>query len=130
MRRDHHRCVVEGCRNHQFLDVHHIVPRAEGGRHEPDGLVCVCGVHHAALHHGTLVIEGRASSGLSFRHADGTPYGHSIRPTSVDVATQAFGALRKLGFPETQSRALVATVQRQGAPESIEEFLRAALQAA
>ena len=37
-RRDGDRCTVPGCRSAQFLDIHHIVPRSEGGGHEPENL--------------------------------------------------------------------------------------------
>jgi hypothetical protein len=32
--RDRHRCRVPGCAHSTFVDVHHIQPRSEGGRHE------------------------------------------------------------------------------------------------
>jgi len=31
--RDHHRCTVPGCRSARNLDIHHIVPQAQGGTH-------------------------------------------------------------------------------------------------
>jgi hypothetical protein len=40
--RDHHACVVPGCRSCVFVDVHHLDPRAEGGSHDPDNLVTLC----------------------------------------------------------------------------------------
>ena len=127
MRRDHGHCVVEGCRNHRFLDVHHVVPRAEGGQHDPDQMAVVCGAHHRALHRGTLVMQGAASTGFAFRHADGTPYGKVLRPPTAEAAAQVFGALRNLGFHETRARALVDAVLRAGAPADATAFLRAAL---
>ena len=36
LQRDEHRCRVPGCKNTSFLDLHHIVPRSEGGRTTPD----------------------------------------------------------------------------------------------
>ena len=127
MLRDHKRCVVPGCRNHQFLDVHHLEPRSEGGRHEPDRLSVLCGPHHRAVHMGTLVIGGSARSGLTFRHADGSPYGLALVPSTLDIAQQAFGALRRLGFAQTRARALIDAVLREGAPEELAAFLRTAL---
>jgi hypothetical protein len=127
MRRDHGHCVVEGCRNHRFLDVHHVVPRADGGQHDPDRMAVVCGAHHLALHRGTLVMQGAASTGFTFRHADGTPYGKALRPPTAEAAAQVFGALRHLGFNETRARALVDAVLRAGAPADAAAFLRAAL---
>jgi hypothetical protein len=59
-RRDGDRCTVPGCRSSQFIEVHHIVPRAEGGGHEPENLTLLCGAHHDARHSGRLCIRGRA----------------------------------------------------------------------
>jgi hypothetical protein len=129
IRRDGKRCRVDGCRNHRYLDVHHVDPRNEGGGHDPERLLVLCGAHHQAAHRGTLCIDGNASRGFTFRHADGTPYGEALRPVAVDVARQAFGALTHMGFKLTQARELIDAVQRAGAPDSVEHFLRAALQA-
>ena len=129
LRRDRMRCVVDGCRNHLFLDVHHLTPVAEAGRHDPDRLCCLCGAHHRAAHQGTLVISGSATTGFTFLHADGTAYGQRIVPATLDIAEQAFGALRSLGFTHTQSRTLVDAVLRKGAPAELCAFVEAALQA-
>ncbi len=52
LQRDHHRCQVPGCRNCAFVDVHHIELRSEGGNHDPDHLLALCGAHHRASHAG------------------------------------------------------------------------------
>src|SRR5262245_56170353 len=104
MRRDRNCCVVPGCRHACFVDVHHLKPREEGGDHDPDGLVTLCGAHHTALHEGRIVIEGRASERLAFFHADGTPYGGAVSPDMLDLKTKAFQALRHMGFKETEAR--------------------------
>jgi len=47
--RDGHRCTVSrllGGECSQRLDVHHIVPRREGGGDELDNLASVCASHH------------------------------------------------------------------------------------
>ncbi len=59
-RRDGDRCTVPGCRSAQFLEIHHIVPRSEGGGHEPENLTMLCGAHHDARHDGRLIIRGSA----------------------------------------------------------------------
>lgn len=131
LRRDGKRCVVPGCTNHRFLDIHHIHPRSEGGTHDPEFVATMCGAHHRATHAGTLVIEGAASAGFSFRHADGTPYGaSSVEPEAADVATQVFAGLTNLGFKQTEARARITKVQQQGAPGDVATFLRRALQLA
>jgi 5-methylcytosine-specific restriction endonuclease McrA len=129
MRRDHQRCVVPGCTNHRFLDVHHLDLRSEGGSHDPERMAIACGPHHRAAHAGTLCIDGTAKSGFTFRHADGTAYGAPLSPAAIDVATQVLSALENLGFKHKRARELVDTVLRAGAPDDPADFLRAALRA-
>jgi 5-methylcytosine-specific restriction endonuclease McrA len=62
LHRDHRRCVVPGCRNARFLDLHHVEPRSEGGTNEADNLITLCGAHHRAAHRGELDVAGRTSS--------------------------------------------------------------------
>lgn len=76
--RDHGQCVVDGCRASTFVDVHHLVWRTDGGQHDPDNLCVLCSAHHNAVHQGKLHIVGRPSTGLSFFHADGAPYGSPL----------------------------------------------------
>ena len=104
VRRDSGRCVVPGCRHATFVDVHHIDPRVEGGGHEPDNLVCLCGAHHLALHRGLLSIQGKVGTGLVFRHADGTEYGGTPNPQAADVRSKVFSALRNMGYRESEAR--------------------------
>jgi len=129
MRRDRQRCAVPGCSNHRFLDVHHLDPLAEGGRHDPERMAVLCGSHHRAVHAGSLRIDGNATAGFTFRHADGTPYGAGLHPATVDLAEQAYATLRHLGFLHGRARALVDTVIAAGAPVTLEQFVGAALRA-
>lgn len=69
LRRDSFRCRQSGCgwsrdqaspddpRN--FLELHHIVEHAAGGRNTANNLVTLCNVHHDAVHAGTLVLDVR-----------------------------------------------------------------------
>jgi hypothetical protein len=132
MRRDGGHCSVPGCRHAVFLDVHHVVPRADGGGHDPDTLAVLCGAHHRALHRGTLIIEGRAHEGFRFRHADGTVYGGRVQPALAQAGEDAFAALRSLGFGETAARrALEAARASLNSPSVAEPGLlvKAALRA-
>ncbi|MBW2455833.1 MAG: hypothetical protein JRI68_15055 [Deltaproteobacteria bacterium] len=129
MRRDRQRCSVPGCTNHRFLDVHHLHPLAEGGNHDPERLVVLCGSHHRAVHAGTLHIDGNTTDGFSLRHADGSPYGEALRPAAVDLAAQTYGTLRHLGFRHARARALVDTAAQAGVPDTREQFVGAALRA-
>jgi hypothetical protein len=128
MRRHSGCCAVPGCRSAVFLDCHHVDPRAEGGRHDPERLLILCGAHHRAVHTGALVIAGCASQGFVFRHADGSEYGQLASPTRADQCAKVFQALRNLGFKETESRrAIDAACAHVGADSSVETLLRAAL---
>ena len=85
--RDKHRCSVPGCPNFRFVDVHHLRPRAMGGKHDDDQLTSLCTQHHDAVHDSRLVIEGKPSTGLRFFDVRGEIYGS--RPTRVGVSAPA-----------------------------------------
>ncbi|MFZ5893640.1 MAG: HNH endonuclease [Myxococcota bacterium] len=128
MRRENGRCVVNGCKQATFVDVHHLKPRDEGGRHEPDNLVCLCAAHHRAVHQGRLIIEGRPSTGLIFKHADGTHYGGALLVGAADRNAQVFAALRGMGFKERECRTALERCAATIDPNATrEEMLRAAL---
>ncbi|MFZ5893681.1 MAG: HNH endonuclease [Myxococcota bacterium] len=129
MRRDNGRCVVKGCKHATFVDAHHLKLRSEGGRHEPDNLVCLCAAHHRAVHQGRLIIEGQPSTGLTFKHADGTPYGGALLVGAADRNAQVFAALRGMGFKERECRTALDRCAATIAPNATREaMLRAALQ--
>jgi hypothetical protein len=129
MRRDGGRCVVPGCRNSVFLDLHHIDLRSEGGDHDPDGLIVLCGAHHRAHHRGHLLIEGRVSTGVVFRHANGASYGGVVNAYAAASFEEAFRALRSLGFREGESRRALASVRTDArcVNAKTEQILRFAL---
>ncbi|HEX2874288.1 MAG TPA: HNH endonuclease signature motif containing protein [Polyangiaceae bacterium] len=104
LQRDHHRCQVPGCRHATFVDVHHLRARAEGGNHDTENLITLCGAHHRACHRGDLLIEKSPTGTLEFRHADGTTYGEVPSPAALDVMPRALQALRILGFGEREAR--------------------------
>jgi 5-methylcytosine-specific restriction endonuclease McrA len=129
LRRDHGRCVVPGCRNSQFLDLHHVQPRSEAGANDADNLITLCGAHHRAAHRGELLVGGSVSRGLLFRHADGSNYGHAPEPRTAEVQSKAFAALRGLGFREGEVRRALAESCRRGDTRepSIEQVVRDAV---
>ena len=57
-RRDSGRCQTPGCRSARGLEIHHKVPRTEGGTHEPSNLHLRCSACHMATHRGTLIVDG------------------------------------------------------------------------
>jgi len=48
--RDRYRCRTPGCGNRQFLELHHLVPREQGGANDPANLVTLCQRCHRFLH--------------------------------------------------------------------------------
>ena len=60
--RDGHRCTATGCRNTQFLEVHHKVPVFAGGTNTPENLLTLCNRCHRALH------EAKHNHHISQRH--------------------------------------------------------------
>jgi hypothetical protein len=108
--RDQHRCRVPGCTHVTFLDIHHIVPRSEGGSNDPKNTITICGAHHRAIHRGKLIIEPGRDGSPRFRHADGSTYGHAVSPRVVDAQAKVFAGLRHLGFRERDVRAVLAVL--------------------
>jgi 5-methylcytosine-specific restriction endonuclease McrA len=126
--RDRGRCVVPGCRNATFVDLHHLDLRSEGGENDPDNLVVLCGAHHGALHRGRLRIDGRVSTGLRVSHADGTVYGFIPTPALADASARVFAGLRRRVFSEKTARAsLEQALASAAANATAETLLRSAV---
>lgn len=45
-------CTIDGCTGRYRLEVHHIVPRSQGGSHDLENLTTVCWWHHQVAIHG------------------------------------------------------------------------------
>jgi hypothetical protein len=128
--RDGRKCSVPGCRHGQYLDLHHVKPRAEGGDHDPEMLVTLCGVHHRAAHVGALAVTGSYSSGFVFRHADGKRYGGAVSPETCELKQKVFLGLKGLGFRESDARrAIESATSGDGTTEpwTAESLLRRTL---
>jgi hypothetical protein len=118
--RDHHRCTVPGCRSSKWLEIHHIVPRAAGGGHDPWNLTTLCGAHHGAHHEGRLMIRGEAPH-LTFEHRDGVRYGD-------DFFGEVRSALRGLGFTAKIADDATRKISAQlGTDVALPDAIRAAL---
>ncbi len=113
MSRHHRRCGVPGCTHADYVDVHHVQLRSEGGDHNPEYLAVLCGAHHAAIHAGRLLIDGSASVGFRFKHADGSPYGRVADPVAADHHAKAFFALTNLGYKQGEARRALDAVRSQ-----------------
>jgi hypothetical protein len=142
-RRDGGKCCVPGCRSSRYLEIHHIVPQAEGGSHELDNLTLLCDGHHHALHDGKLTITGKAPElVVRWAHhampaethvgtADSETHvgtGPAARYERVKLATEAKLALITLKFPKLLARdAVSAALERLGPSTTLEQVIREAL---
>jgi 5-methylcytosine-specific restriction endonuclease McrA len=50
--RDRHRCATPGCRSPHFLEVHHVLPRGQGGSNRAENLITLCSRCHGFVHEG------------------------------------------------------------------------------
>jgi Holliday junction resolvasome RuvABC DNA-binding subunit len=57
------------------------------------------------------MVDGRGSTGLRFRHADGSSYGGTLSATMVSAHAEAFRALRNLGFRESEAKSALEHVR-------------------
>jgi len=69
--RDEGRCRFPGCENGSWVDAHHIVHWAHGGKTKLDNLILLCGRHHRLVHEGGFGVSRKADGSLIFRHPDG-----------------------------------------------------------
>ncbi len=130
MRRHHGRCGVPGCRNATYVDIHHVVFRSDGGTHDPELLMVLCGAHHDAVHRGAMRIEGTWSAGFQFFRADGGPYGTAGRARTAGVFADVVSALRNMGWKDRDVQAMVdAATPHVGADVTFAEALKLALRA-
>ncbi|MCB9574732.1 MAG: HNH endonuclease [Kofleriaceae bacterium] len=115
--RDHGRCRVPGCRAARWVEVHHVQPRAQGGRHTLANLISLCGGHHDAVHVGRLKITRSASGEVVFTHADGRPYGAPPRtrdepPTAAARVDRADAAHMDLSLAQRTERSTRPVTRR------------------
>src|SRR5678809_315309 len=130
MARHHRRCAAPGCTNATFTDLHHVIPRAEGGTHDPELLMVLCTAHHRAVHNGALRIEGSWSAGFEFFHADGSVYGSAAKAANTALLVDIHQALLGLQFTERETRSMVNRIRTHvGASATFEDAIRMALAA-
>jgi hypothetical protein len=100
LHRDGYRCRVPGCHATANLDVHHILFLMYGGKNTLANLITLCEGHHLALHEGSLVIEGDATSARFTR----------VRQNKFKIQTrivECTAALRKRGVAKELVKAAV-----------------------
>ena len=120
-RRDGGRCQTPGCRSARGLEVHHIVPRADGGSHDASNLRLQCSACHSSIHRGTLDI----SDGEARRPNEPVPRG-----TKLDAATtrvQVRDTRVRLGWKPAIARTAVEDALSVTGDASVDVLLREAL---
>ena len=90
----------------------------------------LCGVHHIAVHAGTIRVDGTFSTGFVFRHGDGAPYGGEVDAGRLHLTTQVFASLTKMGFKASEARARIELAVRAGTPNDFASLIREALRRA
>ena len=120
--RDHHRCTVPGCRSARNLDIHHIIPRARGGKHELWNVTLLCSGHHMALHDGLLELRGKAPYEIEIRWMYGPPLPLGLTPEARQAMVQQriakiFEGLAATGRP-AGSELAAERPSWDGAPDS------------
>ncbi|MBD3647365.1 MAG: DUF222 domain-containing protein, partial [Pseudomonadales bacterium] len=79
-------CRFPGCAHTQFLEPHHIIHWADGGKTNVDELIALCSRHHRRHHEGGYTIHKLADGQFVFRNADGRliPEAPPYRPEYKD----------------------------------------------
>lgn len=120
------RCEVPGCTSRFHIKVHHILLFSAGGTHRLTNLLCVCSVHHALIHNGTLWLEGSRHDELRFSFADGTPIGSVPNQSLAEAFQTAFLALRDGGVAEQRVHDAFLEVRKNSHARTAEEILEQA----
>lgn len=66
-------CQFPGCGNRKWVDAHHIVHWANGGKTKLDNLARLCSHHHRLVHEGGFSVARRGDGELVVRRPDGRP---------------------------------------------------------
>lgn len=69
--RDKDTCTFPGCRNHRFLQCHHVEHWSNGGETTLDNLLLLCTRHHTLVHEGGFSIAKDFQDNWYFRRPDG-----------------------------------------------------------
>ena len=52
-----HKCETPGCNHTRFLEIHHVVPRSEGGGNDLENMKLLCSSCHGLIHRSHLMIK-------------------------------------------------------------------------
>ncbi|HEY4176090.1 MAG TPA: HNH endonuclease [Kofleriaceae bacterium] len=129
--RDKGVCQTPGCRSCIGLEIHHIIPRSQGGTNDPSNLTLRCSSCHQAHHEGRLRISGRAPDNVVTESV--IPRGELAGRRDFHDASlraDAISAMRQLGWkPQIATHSVDTALAKMGPNAPLDEILRAALQA-
>jgi hypothetical protein len=83
--RDRHRCATPGCRSAHFLEVHHVMPRGQGGTNRAENLITLCSRCHGFVHEGGGVIAAALAPALAQAFAPALALVPAFAPAQIGV---------------------------------------------
>lgn len=84
--RDRGRCRFPGCENRRWVEAHHIVHWAEGGKTKLSNLLLLGSHHHRLLHEGGFSVMRGPNDSLLFRRPGGRPIASHPKSPAGSVA--------------------------------------------
>ena len=75
-------CRFPGCERRRWVQAHHLVHWADGGRTDMGNLALICPFHHRLVHEGGWRIDGNPNAALTFVRPDRRPL--STRPPPLE----------------------------------------------
>ncbi|HEY4175323.1 MAG TPA: HNH endonuclease [Kofleriaceae bacterium] len=129
--RDKGVCQTPGCRSCIGLEIHHIIPRSQGGTNDPSNLTLRSSACHQAHHEGRLRISGTAPDHLVTEPAVPRAELAGTRDfQDAALRADAISAMRTLGWkPQIATHSVDTALAKLGPNRPLDEILRAALQA-
>ncbi|HEY0250043.1 MAG TPA: HNH endonuclease, partial [Kofleriaceae bacterium] len=106
--RDRGKCVMPGCRSKAHLDIHHLVPRSDGGGHGADNLGLLCAGHHRLLHQGGLDVA-QVTANVTRPRAVLKPKPSPRAEVATPLTTQPEGLATTLPKRESYNRVVMKT---------------------
>jgi hypothetical protein len=98
------------CRNALYLELHHLMPRSEGGTNVDENLVTLCDVHPRTARAGELIIEANPRAAFAFSVLM-APLSVA-RSTAPGAYTEVFSALHNVGLREAEARGVLNELRR------------------
>ncbi len=90
-------CRFPGCKQHRFVDAHHIRHWADGGETSIDNLVLLCRHHHRLVHEGGFDVEHNGDGRIRFKRPDGRAIDDHPRLPANDSTAESLRETRKTG---------------------------------